>query len=102
MVSWPNVNRDVALNKSVPMLAIHRPTSIERIALVNDSPASNTTIARPNTINAKYSGELKASESLVSGGATSIRASTPKVPAMNEAIALMPSAGPARPLRAIW
>ena len=32
----------------------------------------------------------------------SIRPSTPTVPAMNEAMAAMPSAAPALPLRAIW
>jgi carbon monoxide dehydrogenase subunit G len=36
-----------------------------------------------------------------SGGATSIKPSTPTVPAKNDAIAAMPSAAPARPLRAI-
>jgi hypothetical protein len=83
------------------MLAIHRPTSIARSALVSDSPESSTTIARPRTISAKYSGALNASESRASGGATSMSATTPNVPAMNEAIAAMPSAGPARPFIAI-
>ena len=98
----PKVKRDVALNRSVPMLAIHRPTSIDSSALVSDSPASSTTMASPSTIREKYSGELKASDNLASGGATSISATTPKLPAMNEAMALIPSAAPARPLRAIW
>ena len=52
-------------------------------------------------MSAKYSGALKASARRASGGATSISPSTPTVPAMNEAIAAMPSAGPARPFRAI-
>ena len=56
-------------------------------------PASRTTIARPSTISAKYSGELNASDSFASGGATSISPTTPKVPAMNEAIAAMPERG---------
>ncbi len=98
----PKVKRDVAVKRSVPMLAIQRPTSIARSAFTNDSPARRTTMVRPSTINAKYSGALNASESLASGGATSMSATTPKVPAMKEAIAAMPSAGPARPLRAIW
>ena len=62
----------------------------------------SATIARPSTMSAQYSGALKASESLASGGATSISATTPTVPAMNEAMAAMPRAAPARPLRAIW
>ena len=98
----PKVKREVAVKRSVPMLAIHRPTSMVSSALVSDSPASSTTMASPSTISAKYSGALKASDSLASGGATSISATTPKVPAMKEAIAAIPSAGPARPLRAIW
>jgi len=35
-------------------------------------------------------------------GASSISPTTASVPAMKEPIAAMPSAGPARPLRAIW
>ena len=38
----------------------------------------------------------------VSGGAATISPTTPIVPAMNEPIAAMPSAGPARPRLAIW
>ncbi len=98
----PNVKREVAVKRSVPMPEIHRPTSIASSAFTSESPASSTTIARPITMSAKYSGELNASESRASGGATSMRASTPNVPAMKDAIAAMPSAGPARPLRAIW
>ena len=52
------------MNRSVPMVAIHRPTSIDSSALVSDSPASSTTMARPSTISAKYSGALNASDSL--------------------------------------
>jgi hypothetical protein len=37
-----------------------------------------------------------------SGGAISMRPMTPTVPATNEAIAAIPRAAPARPLRAIW
>src|SRR5687768_6269195 len=84
------------------MLATHKPTSIDSSALTSDSPASSTIIDKPKAISAKYSGELNASESLASGGATSIRPTTPTVPATNDAIAANPSAAPARPLRAIW
>ena len=83
------------------MLAIHRPTSIASSAFTMRRPASSTTIARPSAISAKYSGELNASANFASGGAISISTTTPTVPAMNEAIAAMPSAAPARPLRAI-
>ncbi len=98
----PKVKREVWLKRSVPMPASHRPTRVASSALTIDSPASSTTIARPSAISAKYSGELKASDTRASGGAISIRPSTPTVPAMKEAIAAMPSAAPALPLRAIW
>ena len=80
------------------MLAIHRPTSIASSALTSDSPASSTTIASPSDISAKYSGELNDSANFASGGAISMSTITPTVPAMNDAIAAMPSAAPARPL----
>ena len=98
----PKVKREVALKRSVPTLAIHRPTSAASSALTIERPASSTTSARPSDISAKYSGELKESANLAIGGATSISPTTPTVPATNEAIAAMPSAAPARPLRAIW
>ena len=98
----PKVKREVELKRSVPTLAIHSPTSAASSAFTIERPASSTTSARPSDISAKYSGELNESANLAMGGATSIRPSTPTVPATNEAIAAMPSAGPARPFRAIW
>ncbi len=98
----PKVKREVEVKRSVPMPAIHSPTSIASSALVIDSPASSTTIASPRHISAKYSGELKDNANFASGGATSMRPSTPTVPAMKEAMAAMPSAAPARPRFAIW
>ena len=83
------------------MPAIHNPTSIASSAFSIERPASSTTIASPSAMSAKYSGELKASATLASGGATSMRPITPTVPATNEAIAAMPRAAPARPLRAM-
>jgi hypothetical protein len=100
--SWPKTKREVVLKRSVPMPESHRPTSMASSAFTIERPASSTTIARPSAIRAKYSGELNASAMRASGGATSISPSTPTVPAMNDAMAAMPSAGPARPLRAIW
>ena len=99
--AWPKVKREVDVKRSVPMLAIQRPTSMASSALTRDRPASRTTMASPSTISAKYSGELKESANRASGGATSIKPMTPKVPATKDAIAAMPSAAPARPRRAI-
>ena len=39
---------------------------------------------------------------VASGGENSATTNVAKVPATNEPIAAIPSAGPARPLRAIW
>jgi len=83
------------------MVAIQRPTSIASRALTIDSPARKTTIASPNTISAKYSGGAKRNAKRASGGAISIRPSTPTVPAMKDAMAEIPNAAPARPWRAI-
>ena len=47
-------------------------------------------------------GYQMAKKGRASGGATSIRPSTPTVPATNEAMAAMPSAAPALPFFAIW
>ncbi len=57
---------------------------------------------RPSTIRLKYSAGPKAMATLASFGATSISATSEKVPAMKEPKAEMPSAGPARPCLAIW
>src|SRR5262249_54512333 len=83
-------------------LAIHRPTSAASRAFRIERPASSTTSASPSDMSAKYSGELNERANFASGGATSIRPTTPTVPATKDAIAAMPSAAPARPLRAIW
>src|SRR6267378_3946245 len=91
----PKVKREVLVKRSVPTPAIHRPTSVASSALAIERPASSTTIERPSAISPKYSGALKASAKRASGGATSMSPSTPTVPAMKEAMAAMPSAGPA-------
>ena len=83
------------------MVASHKPTSSANKALTMESPARNTTMARPRTIRAKYSGGAKRKAKRASGGAISINPSTPTVPAINEAMAEMPNAAPARPWRAI-
>ncbi len=52
---------------------------------------------RPSTSSEAYSGGPKRSAKLASGGAITVVTITPKVPAMNEPIAAMQSAAPARP-----
>ena len=58
-------------------------------------------MASPKTINAKYSGGAKRNAKRANGGAISINPNTPTVPAIKEAMAEIPNAAPARPLRAI-
>ncbi len=100
-VAWPKMKRDCAVKRSVPMLVSHSPSSSDSSPLSSEAPDSSTTSARPRHISAKYSGELNDSANAATGGATSVSPITPTVPATNEAIAAMPSAAPARPLRAI-
>ena len=58
-------------------------------------------MVRPSTIRAKYSDGPKATAHFAIRGATSIKARIENVPAMNDPMAAMPSAGPARPCLAI-
>ena len=57
---------------------------------------------RPQTISEKYSAGPNWSAIAASGGAAKQISSVAADPAMNEPMAAMPSAGPARPYRAIW
>ena len=61
---------EVGAHARDPQADQHREQRLRRAT----SPASSTTIARPSAISAKYSGELNASDSFASGGATSISA----------------------------
>ncbi len=66
-----------------------------------DSPANMMTSNSANTIRAEYSGGPKLTATLAITGARKVRPITPMVPAMNEAMAAIPSAFPARPCLAI-
>ena len=63
---------------------------------------SQTRMVSPSTIRLKYSAGPNFTATCASVGASSISPTTARVPAMNEPMAAMPSAGPARPWRAIW
>ena len=71
-------------------------------ALAIDPCVRKVSTTRPSTIRAAYSGGPNTMATLASFGATSISATSAKVPAMKEPKAEMPSAGPARPCLAIW
>ena len=64
--------------------------------------ASTAAATRPISISEKYSGEPNLSAISASGGPASAISSVPTVPAKNEPMAAIASAGPARPWRAIW
>ena len=64
--------------------------------------ASTAAATRPSTMSEKYSGGPNLSAISASGGPKSAISSVPTQPAKNEPMAAMPSAGPARPCRAIW
>ena len=98
---WPKMKRDCAENRSVPIDVSHSPRNSAIRPLINDGPDSSTTSARPRHISAKYSGDENCSANSATGGASTVSSTMPTVPATNDAIAAMPSAGPARPLRAM-
>ena len=62
----------------------------------------NNVQTSPSTINAKFSGGPKRMAIAAMAGAKNVIMTTPSVPAMNDPIAAIPSAGPALPCRAIW
>ncbi len=64
--------------------------------------ASTTAAISPSTISAKYSAGPNLNATSESGGANAAISTVATEPAKNEPIAAMASAGPARPLRAIW
>ena len=64
-------------------------------------PVSPLIAESPNNVSARYSGGPKLSAASAIGGASTVSMTTLNVPAMNDAMAAMVSAGPARPCRAI-
>ena len=71
------------------------------IALTTEPRASTTAAIRPQTMSEKYSAGPNCSAMAASGGAATVINSVATQPAKNEPIAAMPSAGPARPFRAM-
>src|SRR5262245_15944678 len=79
-----------------------RPNMIIVRALGTEPLASTTANTRPSTIREKYYAGPNSSASLVSGAPSAATKIVDTQPAMNDPIAAMASAGPARPWRAIW
>ena len=98
---WPNSKRETPVWGSMPIVAMRSPTTPAASPFRTESPTAASAV-RPTTTRAKYSGGPKESAARASGGAISIRPSVPITPAMNDPMAAMPSAAPARPCSAIW
>ncbi len=87
---------------SVPIIPSSSPSTTMASALRNDPCASTTAAIRPSTISAKYSAGPNLNAISESGGANAASRKVATVPAKNDPKAAIASAGPARPLRAIW
>ena len=87
---------------SVPTMPNSSPTQTMASALMREPRASTIAATSPNTISEKYSAGPNLSATSASGGANAAISTVATQPAKNEPIAAMPSAGPARPRRAIW
>src|SRR5207247_9201199 len=98
----PKLNRATPELTSVPTRPSSRPRITIAIALMSEPCASTVAAIRPSTISEKYSAGPNFSATSASGGANSAMITVDTQPAKNEPIAAMPSAGPARPWRAIW
>ena len=78
-----------------PRKRLTRPRSV-------DSPSTADTVVNASTISAKYSGGPNFKPSSTTSGERKVRPTVAMVPAKNEPMALVASAGPARPRLAIW
>ncbi len=86
---------------SMPTRPSSRPTSTIATAFSGAPWASTTAPVRPSTIRLKYSAALNLSASQVIGALAVAMTTVAIVPAKNDAMAAMASAGPARPCFAI-
>ncbi len=75
---------------------------IMQMALISEPDARTTAPMRPRTISEKYSAGPNLKASSVNGGANAAITSVPTQPAKKEPRPAAASAGPPRPLRAIW
>jgi hypothetical protein len=98
----PKLKRRAPEFTSVPTRPSSRPRTTIAIAFTSDPCARTTAAIRPHTIKEKYSAGPNCRAMAASGGAANVISKVETQPAKNEASAAMPSAGPARPLSAIW
>ena len=98
----PKVNRILPEIGSRPTIASRRPTKRMISPFVIEPPERVTARRSPSVVRAKYSGGPKSRANSASGGAKNVRPTTATVPAINDPIAAIPRAAPARPFLAIW
>ena len=85
----------------MPTVAIMSPRHVVTTDLATLVPVRLATVHRPNTISEKNSAGPKCRAYSAIGAPTKVSISTAKVPAMNEPMAAIASADPARPCIAI-
>jgi hypothetical protein len=85
----------------MPTSEMMRPSMVISSAAASERPASPTTRLSPSVISAKNSGGPNFSANCARGRATAVSASVANMPPMNEPIAAIASAAPARPWRAM-
>ena len=83
------------------MVAIINPRPVEIMAFATDFPVKLATVDRPKSISAKNSAGPKRSAKPATGSPINVKTIMLKVPATNDPMAHMASAGPARPCNAI-
>ena len=81
----------------MPTVPRASPRQIANAPLARDSPDSPPSAVSANSINAQYSAGPKPSATSTRAGARSISITVANVPAMNEPMAAVASAAPARP-----
>ena len=92
-----NAMREAPVSRSEPTIDSRSPNRIIVIALGMDPLASTTAKTRPSTISEKYSAGPNFSARPVSGTPSAATSTVATLPAKNEPIAAIASAGPARP-----
>ena len=99
--SFPKVNLERPDCRSAPTKPRTKPTESEIKPRICDEPSSDETVEKATNIRATYSAEPTWIAQSAIVGAVKAKIKVAMVPATNEPIAAVASAGPARPLRAI-
>ena len=99
--TFPNVKRSVPVTVSCPIVASSAPSPIITVPFRAEPSISSTVQTRPRSMRTQYSGGPKESANSLSSGEKKVRRTSATVPAMNDPVAEMPSAAPARPRLAI-